>query len=562
MAPRPLPVPLRLPGAALVALWRRMQLEWRAATPHRLAIGLPRPSGLAIRPRDFRPADPGGGARLLRGEFGWGGEILETGVGGDPWRRPAPDGGFAAALHGFAWLPDLLTQGEAGAQAGLRLWLDWRRAYGRYDVLAWSGRVLERRVFNLACAAGALAPLVSDAEGAAYVDGLARQARHLLGEPDDRGRGAEQAAVAALVGAALAGAAGESLLRPALRRLAPRLARAVLPDGVHASRSPERGLELLFDLLALDDALSQIGAPAPAEVSRAIDRLAAGVRFFALGDGRLPSFHGGEGADRIEVATALALDAGAGEVARSMPYGAFQRLDGGALQLIADAGSPPAGAWRGSACAQPAAIAVVCETRRLIIGSAWSDKASVSGELRGPAGGSCVGVDGAWPSARLLAGLLAGGGPARLDGGPADVRAERSESGPKTWLDIAHDGWLELGLGATRRLYLDAQSGELRGEDVLTPTGGPLLAPVPFAIRFILAPDVAAQVAIDGRSVLLRPAGAHGWRLRCDAAAMRLERGAVFDEGAARATQVLVLPGVVRPGAAIRVRWKLSRDDG
>ena len=71
-----------------------------------------------------------------------------------------------------------------------------------------------------------------------------------------------------------------------------------------------------------------------------------------------------------------------------------------------------------------------------------------------------------------------------------------------------------------------------------------------------------AQVAIDGRSVLLRPAGAHGWRLRCDAAAMRLERGAVFDEGAARATQVLVLPGVVRPGAAIRVRWKLSRDDG
>jgi uncharacterized heparinase superfamily protein len=558
MPRRPLPVPLRLPGAMLGALWRRMRLEWRAATPHRLALGLPRTDGLAIRPRDFRPADPARGARVLGGEFDWGGAVLGSGVGGDPWRRPAPERALAVALHGFVWLPDLLAQGEAGAQAALRLWLDWRRGFGRYDEFAWSGRVLERRVFNLACAAGALAPLVSEAEGAAFVDGLARQARHLLGEAEDRSRGAEQAAVAALVGAALAGEAGESLRRRALRRLAPRLAGAVLPDGVHASRSPERGLELLFDLLALDDALSQIGVSAPAEVSRAIDRLAAGVRFFALGDGRLPSFHGGEGGARARVATALALDAGTGEIARAMRYGAFQRLDGGDIQVIADAGPPPGAAWQGAACAQPAALAIVCEARRLIVASAWSERAGVGGELRGPAGGSCLALDRAWPGARLLGGLLAGGGPARLEGGPAEVRVERSDSGGKTWLDIAHDGW--PGLGAARRLYLDAESGELRGEDALTPTGRPFRAPVPFDIRFILAPDVAAQVAVNGRSALLRPSGAHGWRLRCDAAPMRLERGAVFDEGAARATQVLVLPAVVQPGQAARVRWKLSRD--
>jgi len=561
MARRPLPVPVRLPGALLGALGRRMRLEWRSATPHLLALGQPRPNGLAIRPRDFRPADPARGERVLRGAFEWEGKVIETGAGGAPWRLPALSRGFSASLHGFAWLPDLLTQGEAGAQEGLRLWLDWRRGFGRYDVLAWSGRALERRVFNLACAAGALAPLVSEAEGAAYVDGLARQARHLLGEPEAGGRGAEQAAVAALVGAALAGNAGEGLLRRALRRLAPRVARAVLPDGVHASRSPQRGLELLFDLLALDDALSQIGAPAPAEVSRAIDRLAAGVRGFALADGRLPSFHGGESAARASVAAALALDAGAGEIARSMPYGGFQRLDGGELQVIADAGAPPGGAWAGSACAQPAAIAVVSDTRRLIVASAWSETAD-GGELRGPLGGSCLALDGVWPGVSLRGGLIAGGGPARLEGGPLQAHAERSQSGDKTWLDIAHDGWLDLGLGATRRIYLDAASGELRGEDVLTPMGRPPRAPIRFAIRFILAPDVAAQIAVDGRSALLRAAGAQGWRLRGDMAAMRLERAAVFDEGAARATYALVLPGVVQPGEAARVRWKLSRDEG
>ena len=561
MARRPLPVPVRLPGALLGALGRRMRLEWRSATPHLLALGLPRPNGLAIRPRDFRPADPARGARILRGAFDWDGKTIEAGAGGAPWRLPKLGRGFAAALHGFDWLADLLTQGEAGAQEGLRLWLDWRRRFGRYDVFAWSGRALERRVFNLACAAGALAPLVSEAEGAAYVDGLARQARHLLGEPTDRGRGAEQAAVAALVGAALAGKAGEGLRLAALRRLERRVARAVLPDGVHASRSPERGLRLLFDLLALDDALSQIGAPAPAEVSRAIDRLAAGVRFFALADGRLPSFHGGEGAARAEVAAALALDAGEGEIAPAMPYGAFQRLDGGALQVVADAGAPPPAPWRGSACAQPAALAVICETRRLIVGCAWSETANDGGDPRGPLGGSCLALDGVWPGANLRGGLLAGGD-TRLEGGPAEVRATRSQSGNKTWVDIAHDGWLGLGLGAARRLYLDADAGELRGEDVLTPTGPPLRAPVPFAIRFILAPEVAAQVANDGRSTLLRPAGAQGWRLRGDAAAMRLERATVFDEGVSRATYALVLAGVVQPGEIARVRWKLSRDEG
>jgi uncharacterized heparinase superfamily protein len=560
MARQPLPVPLRLPGALLAALGRRMRLEWRSTTPHRLALGLPRPNGLAIRPRDFRPADPARGARILRGEFDWQGKVVEAGAGGAPWRRAGRARGFAAALHGFDWLPDLLTQGEPGAQEGLRLWLDWRRGFGRYDVFGWSGRVLERRVFNLACAAGALAPLVSEAEGAAYVDGLARQARHLIGEPDDHGRGAEQAAVAALVGAALARQAGEGLLRRALRRLSPRLATAVRPDGVHASRSPERGLELLFDLLALDDALSQIGAPAPAEVSRAIDRLAAGVRFFALSDGRLPSFHGGEGASRVRVATALALDAGAGEVARSAPYGGFERLEGGALQIIADAGPFPAGPWRGSACAQLAGLAVVCEGRRLIVGCAWSERASVGGDLRGPLGGSCLALDGAWPSAALRAGLIVGGGPPRLEGGPAEVRTERSQGDGKTWLDISHDGW--PGLEAMRRLFLDAAGGELRGEEVLTPTGAPRAAPSLFSIRFILAPDVAAQVAVDGRSALLRTPGAQGWRLRADVAAMRLERAAVFDEGAARATYALVLPGVAQPGEAARVRWKLFRDDG
>jgi uncharacterized heparinase superfamily protein len=556
----PLPAPLALPSAATAALGRRMRREWRATPLHRLALALPRPVGLSVRPRDARPADAAAGARLLAGVFELAGERLDVGPQGDPWRRAPPSRRFAAALHGFAWLPDLMTQGEAGAREALRLWLEWRRAFGRYNDFAWSGLALERRVFHLACAAGELAPLVSDAEGAAYVDGLARQARHLIGAPDDPGRAAERAAVAALVGAALAGAPGEALRRRALARLSLRLAEAVLPDGVHASRAPERGLMLLFDLLALDDGLSQLGAPAPPEVSRAIDRLAAATRFFGLADGRLAAFQGGEPGRRSDVAAARALDRGGGEIPRTAPYGAYHRLEGGPLQLIVDAGAPAGGGFAGTACAQPGAVTVACEGRRLIAGSAWSAKAEVGGALRGPEGGSCLGLDGEWPSAALRRGLLAAGVPERLESGLAAVAAERHQNGGETWLDVAHDGW--RGLACTRRLYVDAAAGELRGEDALTPTGSPRREAAAFTIRFILAPGAAAQVAVDGKSAMLRPAGARGWRLRSDAAETRLAPGALVEDGQGRATQVLTLHGVARPGEEARVRWKLTRDEG
>ena len=559
-APQPPAALASLPGAAASWVGRRIGEEWRAGAIHRLAIGRPRTDGLAIRPRDPRPPDLAAGQRLLAGVFRFAGETLDVGPGGDPWRRPLPSHRFALALHRFDWGHDLLSGGEAGARQLLRLWADWRREFGAFNAFAWTGEALERRVFNLACAASDLAPLVSDAEGAAFVDGLARQARHLMGDPGDPGRAAERAAVAALAGAALAGKAGGTLLPRALARLDRLLPQAVLRDGVHASRSPERGLELLFDLMALDDALSQRGAPPPPELSRAIDRLSAGVRLFAGPDGRLAAFQGGEPGRAARAAAALALDAAQGPPAKSAPYGGYQRLEGRRVRLIVDAGAPPPPAFAGAGCAQPGAIAVWCEGRRLIEGSVWSAKAQVGGALRGPAGGSCLGLGQALPGAALRVGLLAGGLDELLASGPVRVEVERHESDEAVWLDLVHDGWLWAGLTARRRLFLDLAADELRGEDALTPAGGPVRA-APMLVRFQLSPGVAAQVAADGGSALLRPASGQGWRLRSDAAETRLESGVAFEAGEPRAIQTLVLETAVPPGGA-RIRWKLSRDQG
>jgi uncharacterized heparinase superfamily protein len=539
-APHPLDVLTRRPLQAAVSLGRQMQREWRAGPLHQLVISQPGTDGLAIRPRDLRPPDPGAGARVLAGDFRFGGERLEVGPGGDPWRRALPSRRFAAALHSFGWMRDLIAAGEGGPREALRLWLEWRAVYGRYNDFAWSGEVLERRVFHLVTCAVALGPLVSDAEGAMFVADLARQSRHLLGEPDGPDRAAERAAVVALVGASLSDKAGDGLRARATRRLERLLPQAVLRDGVHASRSPERGLELLFDLLALDDALSQFGAPAPVEVSRAVDRLSAATRFFTLADGRLPTFQGGEAGARERVAAALAFDAAEHPPPKSAPYGGYHRLEGKGVQIVADAGEVGGPA----PCLQPGALSVVCDGNRLIAGSAWSSAAAADPSLRGPAGGSCLALGDERPHA-------------------AACKAERQESPDAVWLESSHDGWRALGFDCTRRLFLDTIAGELRGEEVLTPIGRPRDAQVPFAIRFHLASGVAAQLSADGKSALLRPGGRRaGWRLRGDSASLDLSPGVVFEAGGARATQVLTLVGLVSPIEGLRVRWKLSRDEG
>jgi len=541
------------------ALLLRVRREWRATPIHRLSLASPKTSGLAVRPRDFRPADRAAGERLLAGQYRFGGETMDLGPGGDPWRRASPSRRFAEALHDFGWAGDLLATGEPGARELLRLWLDWRAVFGGGNEFAWSGRALERRVFNLATAAEPLAPLVSDAEGASFVADLARQARHLVGEPGDPGRAAERAAVAALVGASLAGPAGEALRKRALGQLEQGLPQSVLRDGVHGSRSPERGLELLFDLLSLDDALSQGGAPSPVEVSRAIDRLSAGVRLFTLADGRLAAFQGGEPAAAARVVAALALDRGDGAPPTSATYGGYHRLEGGGVQLVADGGVQAAAAWASTACAQPGAVSIAVDGKRLFAGSAWSAGGDVSADLRGPAGGSCLALGDSWPGRGALARSPFG---PRLSATPFEATAMRNESDEAVWLEIAHGGWRSLGFDVQRRLYLDLAAGELRGEDMLIAVGRPRHARLDFAIRFQLAPGVAAQIANDAKSALLRSGGGVGWRLRSDAADTRLEPVAAVDGGEARAAQVLVLSGLASPADGARVRWKLSRDEG
>jgi uncharacterized heparinase superfamily protein len=564
--PKPLlgPSPIRLPHspwaeAAGRLLARQAAIESFGAPGYGLTLNKPRADTLAAAPRDLRPTSATAGRAILAGRFSFVGETLEAPRPGDPWNRPSPSRAFAVELHRFAWLADLASVGDAGALEALRLVFRWRDAFGRWSAFAWGSHVLPRRVFNLACAAKHLAAASGKADLGALAELLARQARHLLRLPDDPAWAAEHTTAAAVAGAALGGRAGDKLLARALPRLGRALGRTVLSDGCHASRSPEAGLELLLDLLALDDGLIQRGREAPEELTRAVERLTQALRVLTLADGRLACFQGGEASDAARVTVARSQDDSDGSAPQILARGRYQGLRGKRLQCLVDAGPPARGPYAQTACAQPLAFEIVCGRDRLITNSGWSEREPDRQGFRLTAAGSTVTLGEGSVLAPLQGRLAAILGP-RLDGPAVRVEVRRHEADGGIWVELAHDGWApRYGLAHERRLYLDVEADELRGEDRLSPLSGQRVRALaaPFAVRFHLYPGVQVSLARDRKSVLLRGRSGQGWWFRNDAAEVSLEPSLVFERGAARKTAQIVLRGVARTDGVTRVRWKI-----
>ena len=559
--------PFLAPCAAALARLRNLAAsEWRQSRLYRWTLRSPPSDGVAAAPRDYRPADPEMARMILSGRMTLAGETLEMGQGGDPWDTASPSRAFAVALHRFEWLPGLMQPsdprlGPKAEEEALRLSLDWLELFSPITPFAWGAETLERRVYNLACAAPRLALIASELEQRRLLDSLAEQARHLLRLDDGPVRAAERAVVGALVGAALDGKGPRSLLAKALAQTARTLRVAVLPDGGLRTRSPEQAMELLLDLLTLDDALHQRRLPAPGEIGRAIDRLTAVVRFFTLGDGRLGAFQGGESASAARIASAVAHDDPTARVYGFAPQSGYQRMSGRQIQLLIDAGPAAEGPWSVAACAQPLAVEISCGGDRMIVNAGWSPGAQGPQALRLTDAGSTASVGESSAGAPLSGFLAAGLGP-RVAGGARSVDTRRNEDETGVWLELTHDGWAaSYGLLHERRLYLDFRSEELRGEDRFMPaprgpSGRKRL--LPFTLHFHLHRDVQASLARDRRSVLIRGASNRGWWFRNDAPDVSLAASVHFDAGLPHRTRQIALRGNIALDGSARVRWKLT----
>lgn len=561
------PAPARPSFPRLLGAWFKTQLgaELFGMPGYDFTLGGRIPDGFLAAPHDARAADAHQGRAMLGGRFALADARMSVQGSGDPWNRASPSRAFAVELHRFSWLSALMTQGDEGAKEALRLFKLWHGTFKTWSPFSWGPGVLPRRLINLSAFARRMAAAGTPGDGIVLARSLAEQGRHLLRLYNDPATQATRAIALTILGCVLSGRVGDGFRRKGLKRLPAALRRTVLADGSHASRSPQAGLELLFDLLMLEDALAQRSQAASPAVEHAIEQLSRFVRQMSHPNGSLCGFQGGEGLLDNQVAPALVRTedkAGRKPVGDTLEQGRYQRLMGHTLSVFVDAGEPRMDAFGTSACDQPMNFEVSGGHDRLIVSPGWSPQQGEQQMLRviGAGNGLSIGDEALLvPVTGPLGELLDNA----LEGPRYKVRSRRAEAETSgVLLEMEHDGWKpRYGLRHERRFYVDYQRDELRGEDRLTPidTRKDLPMAAPFAIRFVLHPEVQASLARDRKSILLRGPGGRGWWLRHDAREVVLEEnGTVFEAGQPQRASIVILRGSCRLDSPTRVRWKLS----
>jgi uncharacterized heparinase superfamily protein len=553
------------------ALWRRLRgvigEDFRASPIYRTKLAGPTPEPFRIYPADLSPpnADRAEALALRRWRYGQERIVLEPGE--IPWARIAPSRHFADRLHRFDWLSHLMSRDDQHDWA--RDLVDhWCEEFGRFNPFAWRIGTTADRVWNWLKAGPALFETGTEEQCETRRSVLARQVRHLhaslAASPDAlaRWRGA-----AVLVVAAMAYGEGEQRLEEALARFDMEMTAQILPDGGHVSRSPERLLHALIDVLTVKDLFERSARSAPDFLDRWIRRMAPMLGFFIAGDGGLVPFNGGSESRGELVTSALEK---ADQPRRNFMFAmksGFQKLAAGDTRVLLDAGAGPELPFGDFAHAGCLSFDLHDGATRLVtscggsrdVSPRWQDSVR---STRAHSSLSLAGLEiGRWETNEET----------RLEYliGPEGIAAKRLEEESRdVWLEVQHGGWRDrYGLIHKRRLFLTSDGQRLVGEDTLVRpiSQGPAeyLTPIPFEIRFHLHPDVRPEPA--GDAFLLVPKSGRIWRFRTSHDDIRLEKSVYVGRGRLEATHQIVLSGRADPagdGASPPncIKWAFLRE--
>ena len=520
----------------------------------------------AVAP-DSWPGDPVVGMRLVAGELMAHSQIGAVMPRSDdpPWRRAGAGGLWLDALNGFAWLRDLRDSGDSSAAVlAVQLVDDWCEREWRWSTLSWKREVLAARIVNWIRHYDWLAAAADPGFPARFVLAVGRQRAHLRRVSRTGMIGHEAVAVLkAMIFADLAflrdGKRFEKSLEHNLGRLAKFVKRYVGHDGVVAERAPHLQVAVLRHLLDVRAALGSAERRAPAELIAAVDRMAPMLRFFRHGDGGLALFNGSWEGERSLMDLVLARS-GSSEAAPAMALASgFQRMTAGTSLVIVDAGSPPGRGMDGTAHAGTLSFEMSAAHERLVVNCGTYPGAPREWRhfMRFTAAHSTAVVDDTNSTEITNHGSL--------EYRAGNVLVDRADDQGSQWLDMSHDGYRSLyGIIHRRRLWLSADGGDLRGEDMFGgPDGRPVTVPDRrFILRFHLHPSVKATLAQSGQAVLMRLPSGRGWRLRASGAGIGLAESIYLGEDSrVRRTEQIVLVGQVPPEGAA-VKWALTRMEG
>lgn len=551
VARRRLP-PIRLfPELLRVALWqvlRAARIWYRRTWLYRRFLTGPLADRILFHPYDAVPRRLEDADLLLRGRFRFAGQIFDA-KEGSIFDVTPPSAGWAKALHSFAWLPPLaLAGGEPAKTLATNLITQWLKRYSRYAEPAWLPEVMATRLVNI-FAHGRIVIANSDLLWRSKVFVSLREQSRMLARiaqeaPDGMAR-FESAAAYALSGACL----GDSQRRldEGLKCFQDEIARQLLPDGGHISRSPEAILHCYRLITMVMDSLSAGSVEIPHDIRGAYDRVAPMIRFFRHGDGSLAMFNGGTECDPKMIAALLARDEVRGQPFAYARHSGYHRITAGKTLALLDCGAVPPGAFSTRVHAGCLSLELSSGNQRIVVncGSAGAAHADWNSALRATAAHSTLSVADA-----SMANIIAAGigrdllGP-RMLGGPAHIETRRLET-PQGWcVEASHDGYLErFGIRHERQITISKQGLAVTGMDRVQPRASRPRVTQPFTIRFHIHPDVRVSPSQGGGILLKLPSG-EGWRFRTGAQ-MTVEESIYVGGETLRRTEQLVLSGTVK----------------
>ncbi len=513
--------------------------------------------------------------QILSGHFIYANQELDVGAQGDPWTIPAPSERFAYWLHSFEWLHHLSVGQDKMAAVRSRYLVDrWVEIFGEWNPYAWDNEIIANRLLVWLTQWSSLLSMdrlsnLAQARRNSTVRQLMRLRNTYNRTPD--GLPKLKSAMVIALGGLLVPSKPDKFLNRGLDWLDEQIDLQILPDGGHISRSPEQTLEALYILTQLDRALHKRGVEATRSHHRALERLRHIIPFFRFPDGGLVNFNG-SGEENIKYINALLKTADTeAKPFTYAPHTGYQRIQQGETTLIVDTGQTAPHPFDETAHLAPLSFEMASGNSRLIVNCGWSEEQPLTWRemIRDTAAHSTLVLDNTSAGQKSTNGLVSRVFDKAIEQDVGEVKVSRMEQPTGVWLEMSHHGYLErAGLSHRRRIYVDADGHDVRGEDTLAvPLGHTPLSreELPFDLRFHLHPSVRATLAQDLHSVLLIQPGRVGWRFRTDGGPLRIEDSVYLGKGSKPVkTEQIVISGHAFADSdgetrSNRIRWSIKR---
>jgi len=475
-------------------------------------------------------------------------------------------------VHGFGWLADLDASAprEQGAPIAERILAGWLAANASPPSRpgkgpAWSVANTGARLLNwlvhapliLSGIDKAIRPQVLTAidQTARWLDRNVSRAEDKLGEV---------AGWSAIVAAGLLMPDGRPRRLFGEAGLVRALGDLVGDDGGVLSRSPVQQMEAIALLVKLRACYHSTRRDPPETIEAVMALLVPPLLALTHGDGSLGSWQGSWAIDADEIASLVEASGVRTRPLRDVRQWGYQRVVAQKAVLLFDAAPPPMPRHARNGCASTLAFELSTAGQRLIVNCGGSGCAGglvpirLEQGLRATAAHSTLVLDDANSTAVLINGKI-GPGVSEVDIDRRTLEGERNEGA--TRLEASHDGYeARYGLVHRRILILRDDGTELRGEDLLVPTGKKgKRGKVSFAIRFHLGPGIEVGISADGQGAgLALPDGGY-WQFRAGSGEVTVEDSIWVDgQGRPLPVQQLVLQGLVSRGGG-NFAWLLKK---